>query len=96
MVPAWLGGRDSVEGVLQRFIPGQNSQPAALIRLDVPLACDGYTGSIVVLELRHVGAYWTNNETVHVELCGFEVPALAWKQRQQGKWVESHANFQIL
>jgi hypothetical protein len=91
MEPEWLGGQRYVEGVITRFIPGQNEAAAAVVKLDEPLRSGTATGEYLVLELRYVGAGWTDTQTVHVELCDFEPEAKAWQQRKQGKWVESHA-----
>jgi len=89
----WLGEKQEVYGTLAKFIPGQNDPPAALIKLDEPLAADGVTGEFIVLELRYVGAEWKPTETVHVELCDFEPEEKRWQDRRQGKWVESHATY---
>jgi len=93
MEPEWLGGHDAVMGSLAAFIPGQNREPAALVQLDHPLEVQGITGERIVLELRYVGATWTDEGVVHVELCDFEPEAKTWSARRQGKWVESHATY---
>ena len=56
MDPPWLAGRSSVSGRVETFIPGQNDQAAVVAQLDEPLEFDGVRGSVVVLELRFVGA----------------------------------------
>jgi hypothetical protein len=95
--PKWLRGRDFVDGTLERFIPGQNSEPAAVVRLDGPLTSELASGSVAVLELRHVRTTWHSDLiVVHVELCDFEVASESWKSRRRGNWVESHATFQVL
>ena len=91
--PAWLCGKPHYEGVVTSFIPGQNSNLAAVVQLDGPITVEDTTGNMVVLELRHVGADWKDTETVHVELCDFVPEARSWQQRRQGKWVESHATY---
>jgi len=91
--PAWLCGAPHHEGVISAFIPGQNSNLAAVIQLDRPITVGGTTGEVVVLELRFVGAEWEDTQTVHVELCDFIPEAKAWQHRRQGKWVESHATY---
>jgi len=93
MEPSWLGGQSSYRGIVSAFIPGQNSQPAAVVKLGVPITADGVTGDVVVLELRYVGATWKDTETVHVELCDFVPDAKASQLRRRGKWVESHATY---
>ena len=76
---------------ITRFIHGQNESPAVVARLDAPISMDQITGQIVVLELRYKGAGWDHANTVHIELCDFEPESKAWKDRKQGKWIESHA-----
>lgn len=96
MEPPWLSGVAAVEGTVASFIPGQNKQPAAVIKLDVPLVAKGATGDTLVLELRYEGATWGAMETVHVELCDFTPEVKRWKDRRQGKWIESHATCERL
>ena len=91
--PRWLGGSAGYFGVVSSFIPGQNDNQAAVVRLDNAITVQGITGEIVVLELRYVGAKWQDTETVHVELCDFTPEAKSWQRRRQGKWVESHATY---
>lgn len=93
MEPKWLSGKSEVLGTLTRMIPGQNDKPAAVVELDEPLSVDGIEGRIVLLELRYVGAKWTNEGVVHVELCDFEPAHETWRNRRQGLWVESHASY---
>lgn len=93
MEPQWLGGASSLTGRLTAFIPGQNEPAAAVVKLDKPLDAMGVSGDFVVLELRYVGAAWKSDGVVHVELCDFEPPAIAWSKRRQGKWMESHASY---
>ena len=92
--PAWLGERSSLKGKVASFIPGQNDVPAAVIALDEPLIVDGLTGRTVVLEQRYEGATWALAGVVHVELCDFMPEPRRWQDRRQGKWVESHAQYQ--
>ena len=97
MVPTWLGDRDEVFGVVERFIPGQNEQPAVIVRLDEELTVGEVTGEVVVLELGHLGTDWSTPEPrIHVELCDFEPEPRRWQERRQGAWVESHASYQLL
>ena len=56
--PRWLDGTAGHFGTVERFIPGQNSEPAAVVRLDAPITVDGVTGSVLVLELRFKGQRW--------------------------------------
>ncbi len=51
-------------------------------------------GDILVLELRYVDAQWSDEGTVHVELCAFMPEPMAWQYRLKGKWIESHASYQ--
>jgi len=91
----WLCGRSHVLGIVDALIPGQNDQPAVVVRLDEPIEFDGIRGSLVVLELRYVGATWGPTGTVHVELCDFNPENKRWQDRRQGKWVESHATYEL-
>lgn len=93
MEPKWLAGQDYYLGTVEEFIPGQNQNQAAVVKLDNAITFDDMTGDIVVLELRYVGARWKQKETVHIELCDFMPEAASWKSRKQGKWVESHASY---
>lgn len=93
MEPAWLCGQPSYQGIVCAFIPGQNTQRAAVVKLDAVLTASGVTGDVVVLELRYAGATWEGTETVHVELCDFVPEAQTWQQRRQDEWVESHATY---
>jgi hypothetical protein len=93
--PRWLNGGPGYHGIVERFIPGQNSDPAVVVRLDAPITVDGVTGSVVVLELRYVGQQWSDKGTVHVELCDFDPPEVRWQDRRRGKWVESHATYEV-
>jgi hypothetical protein len=92
MRPRWLGGREGFSGKIERFIPGQNEGPAAVIRTDDPVSVNGVTGDTLVMELRWVGATWRSGAVAHIELCDFEPEEKAWQDRRQGKWVESHAS----
>jgi hypothetical protein len=91
MNPKWLAGNEAYLGIVSSFIPGQNETPAAVVKLDAQIACDGVVGEFVILELRHKGATWKSRAYVHVELCNFEPEYADWQSRLQGKWVESHA-----
>jgi hypothetical protein len=84
--PEWLGGLQQVTGRVEKWIPGQNTQPACVVRLDEPLTAAGMvhgrreqrTGEFVVLEVRYVGQEWEPSGTVHVELCETEPEDLVW------------------
>ena len=77
------------------FIPGRNEPAAAvIIRLDTPISAEGVTADVLVLALRYVGATWETTGTVHVELCDFTPERKRWRDRKQGKWVESHATYE--
>ena len=39
--PEWLGQRSEVTGEVVKWIPGQNAQPACVVRLDAPLTASG-------------------------------------------------------
>jgi hypothetical protein len=101
MEPAWLGGRDAVDGVVAKWIAGQNAEPACVVELDEPLTATGsvkgqtqtITGRVLVLEQRYVGATWADRGTVHVELCDFDPDDTSWATRRAGAWVESHASY---
>ena len=91
--PMWLQDNDGYCGEVVGFIPGQNTEPAALVLLDEEIHLPNATGNYVVLELRHVGAKWLNNGIVHIELCDFKPPSTRWQDRQQGAWVEGAASY---
>ena len=96
MEPRWLCGRRGYHGVIEAMMPGQNADPAALVKLVAPISVDGVTGEYLVMELRYVGATWKGpSATAHVELCDFMPEAKPWKDRRQGKWVESHATIEL-
>ena len=99
--PEWLARSHQVTGQVEKWIPGQNTQPACVVRLDEPLTATGdvkgrreqRTGGFLVLELRYAGQVWEQSGTVHVELCETEPEAKAWADRETGAWVESHATY---
>jgi hypothetical protein len=91
--PRWLPHDQNYMGPVVAFIPGQNSDPAVVVKLDKPITVDGITGEVLVLELRYAGASWKETETVHVELCPFFPESKSWQLREKGKWVESHATY---
>lgn len=91
MEPAWLCGRSAYTGTVLKFIPGQNETEALVVELDSPVFFKGITGNTLVLELRYVDARWEKRNIVHVELCDFDPEPKTWKDRKQGKWIESHA-----
>jgi hypothetical protein len=95
--PEWLGGRAEVFGVVERFIPGENQEPAAVVRLDEELTVGEARGGWVVLELGWVGTDWTTSESrIHIELCDFDPEPQRKQERRQGAWVESHATYRIV
>ena len=102
--PKWLAGRQHVIGRVEKWIPGQNTQPACVVRLDAPMTATGNvhgrreqrTGEFLVLELRYTGQEWEQSGTVHVELCETEPEDKAWADREVGAWVESHATYSFL
>ncbi len=96
MEPKWLGGKEAHTGKCVAFIVGQNKQPAAVIALDDPMVFDNTSGPFAVLELRYVGARWSNSEVVHVELCDAMPDNKTRKERKQGLWVESHARYAVV
>lgn len=101
--PQWLGGREHVTGRVEKWIPGQNSEPACVVRLDEPLTASGdvhgkrqeCSGRFLVLGLRYVGQEWERSGTVHVELCETEPESRPWGERDAGAWVESHATYTV-
>ena len=96
MEPKWLCGRKGHSGTIEKFIPGQNAQPAALVKLDEYIEVDGLKGFYLVMELRYVGATWEATlQTAHIELCDFVPEPKPWKERRQGRWVESHATISL-
>jgi hypothetical protein len=90
--PEWLSGGTGYHGSIEKFIPGQNDTLAAVVRFEQPVVTSGLTANYAVLELRYEGTTWiSSRETVHVELCDFVPDDIRWQDRQQGRWVESHA-----
>jgi hypothetical protein len=102
--PEWLAGSAQVHGRVTKWISGQNTQPACVVRLDAPLTATGdvrgrreqRTGEFLVLELRYSGQEWESSGTVHVELCEDEPEDKAWGDREVGAWVESHATYSFV
>lgn len=91
--PEWLAGGEGHYGVIDKFIPGKNEQPAAVVRFERPVTVDGLTAPYAVLELRYEGATWrARREIVHIELCDFLPDDASWQERRRGTWVESHAS----
>ena len=90
--PEWLSGGDGYYGTIEKFIPGQNDTPAAVVRFEHSVVTGGMAGDYAVLELRYEGATWSSRKRiVHVELCDFVPDDIRWQDRRQGKRVESHA-----
>ena len=89
----WLSGTPGYFGTVHSYIPGQNETPAAVIKLDQKITVEDVTGDILVLELRWEGAKWGEQGVVHIELCDFIPEPKSWRERKQGKWVESHASY---
>ena len=95
--PAWLAGGGGYAGTVVAFIPGQNENPASVVRFDREVVLAGVRGHHAVLELGHEGTTWaTPRPRLHVELCDFEPEARSWHERRQGAWVESHATYKVL
>lgn len=92
----WTDGHEYLVGTVKEFIPGQNDTAAAVVVLDEEITAKGTTGHIVVLELRHVGAQWSEEGIVHVELCDFVPESVRWQDRKQGIWVEAAASYTLL
>lgn len=89
--PEWLDGRRGFGGTLERFIPGQSGNKAAVVRTDNVVSANGVNGKVLVLELRYVDATWESGAIVHVELCDFEPESMPWGERRQGAWAEAAA-----
>jgi hypothetical protein len=78
------------------FIEGQNTRPAAVLKLDKAIEFDGLSGDIVVLELRYAEASWAASGVVHIELCSSLPEDRHWKERRKGVWVESNASYETI
>lgn len=91
--PEWLGKTQGYYGSVESFMPGQNSEPAVIVKLDSKITVEKITGDILIMELRWEGAKWGNQGVVHLELCDFVPEHKPWKNRKQGKWIESHASY---
>lgn len=48
MAPEWLSGGQGYYGTIERFIPDQNDDLAAIIRFDQPVTAKGVTGEYAV------------------------------------------------
>jgi hypothetical protein len=94
--PEWRHKGKGYPGTVEFFMPGQNEEPAAVVKLDKKITVEGITGDILVLELRSKGAKWGDEGIVHLELCDFVPERRPWKERKQGKWIESHAHYRKL
>ena len=90
MAHRWLCGQPSHAGTVVDLVPGQSEQPAVR-----PIEVDGVYGEFLVLETRYVGQTWGEKGVVHLELCDFEPERRKWQDRRQGKWVESHATYEL-
>ena len=96
MEPKWLGGDSGDLAKIVDFWPGQNRNGALLVELEKLLRFDGIEGKHLILELRYKGAQWLNTEVVHLELLQSVPEKKRWQDRQQGKWIESHATYKKL
>jgi hypothetical protein len=67
-----------------------------VVKLDVPVTVDNVAAEFAILRLRFVDARWRNRETVHFELCDFEPESKPVGERRAGRWLESHATFEML
>ena len=96
--PTWLeGSPDGYTGTVIEFIPGQNTEPAAVVELDDAIEVGDARGKYFVLEQGWVGVRWgQTSPRIHVELCDFKPESKRWQDRRQGAWVESHATFEAL
>jgi hypothetical protein len=107
--PAWMAGAGDdlgYRGTVLEFIPGQNLQPAAVIKLDDKIILpegagaarrQELRGTFLALELGHEGTDWaTPRPRIHVELCDFRPDSRQWQERRKGVWVESHATYDYL
>lgn len=95
MDPKWLCGKSHYLGTVIGFLArnGVDSHDA-IVRLDETITIDGFTGDILVISLRYVGAKWTDTETVHVTLWENIPDADAWDKDSRSHWIESHATYQ--
>jgi hypothetical protein len=91
--PRWLAHNGGHYATVESFIPGQNTEPAVIARLDKKITVENTTGDILVMELRWEGTRWGDEGVVHLELCDFAPEHKPWKERRQGKWIESHASY---
>lgn len=93
--PAWLVNGDHKIVTVLKFIPGQYSEPAAVVKLAAPITVDSATGDILVLEIRHQGAKWLKESIVHIELCNFIPDDTRWQDRKQGLWAGAAASYAV-
>lgn len=89
----WLGQSQGYYGTVESFMPGQDREPAVIIKLDNKITVENTIGDILIMDLRWEGAKWGEQGVVHLELCDFVPEHKSWKDRRQGKWIESHASY---
>jgi hypothetical protein len=107
--PTWMAaaGDDlGYRGTVLEFIPGQNLQPAAVIKLDDKIILpegagaarrQELRGTFLVLELGHEGTDWaTRRPRIHVELCDFRPDSRQWQERRKGVWGLVARNVRLL
>ena len=100
--PTWMGGKQSFDGTIVRFVPGTHEPRAAVVRLDAPISLtdvrNGKTvaGDVLILELRFLGAQWKDSETVQIELRNSLPERKPATERSHGLWVESHAIYRVI
>lgn len=94
--PDWSKGHGTLVGEVLKFIPGQNKEPALVLRISPSIESQGVAGDVLILELRYAGATWATEGIVHLELCDFMPEDKSWSDRQQGQWIESHAKYRLL
>ena len=93
--PKWLGARNAIDGEVLRFVARGGSKESAIVKLSTTLSADGISYDHVALDLRFKGAHWGKREVVHVEVLD-QLPDLNQQSNVRGKWVESHASYEVL
>jgi hypothetical protein len=86
-----------LRGTVVSFVHGYEPRIyAAVVRLDSPIAADGITGDVLLMELRYTGASWDGgppgSQTVGLDLCS-QIPS---DGQRSCVTLETHAIFEVL
>lgn len=91
--PAWLAGTSHRDAAIIAFYNEAADRRAAIVKFDECLKVEAGVGEFAVLRLRYVGAQWTDEGYVHIELCDFMPELKPDADRRQGILIETHASY---